>query len=622
MIRSEYAGEFMLRLSKKNIVFFVSLFVLLLSCAFFHHHIICFGAKSILRVTMPNRGSIHFDYEKSKWQNGTFILQNVTLLQKSKLKKPLLHMKAEDIRLSLEMLSFPFDFTTTIEINHPQIEIKNSLQGTKKKKRNFYDLLNSVLFKTHMKINGGELIINAEKTLSCFLNFECGTGKEKVGFLEITTNVEKHPLPQISARFSKEEGEIEISTSLWGIDLGWISQAYCNIFSKSFSDWSIKKGDIKGDLSFKVARRNRISEVRYALELDDFALNSQKYEIDFRGKRAIWKEHYLPIHEIKKKEFHLFFEKIPPYLMGKGELQEAKFFFNKRLGEKEEACVTLDGRLDFNHLHTPTLNFQGTYQKEGKEYPFTLIGSGEREKIGIDLSMQQEEGEKMKSFFLITSSGDKSFSFQTDWINIGHNQVELAERLFATGFPIFKSFQFNRGTCKGSLRGKIENTKLTRLEFDHFILRDFRVTSDENRLSCEGETLQGKGEFDLSGASFIDGSSWELKLSKGNLSLGKQFAIKNFSYEISMHDQYIKPSYFSGSVAGIPASFQCEGLYHHLNATLGLSISPNDLLSLLGLERGASSEMDEKIEIGLSSKIINKEGRYRVEGVAKVNNEI
>ena len=617
MIRSEYAGEFMLRLSKKNIVFFVTLFVLLLSCAFFHHHIICFGAKSILRVNMPNRGGIHFDYEKSRWQNGTFILQNVTFSQKSKLKKPLLHMKAEDIRLSLEMLTFPFDFTTHVEINHPQIEIKSSIQGNKKRNKNFYNLLNSILFKSHIKINKGELIINAENKLSCFMNIECGIGKEKIGFLEIVTDVSKQNAPQISAQFSKEGDEIKISTSLSGIDLGWISQVYSNFFSNPFADWSVKKGDVKGDLTVKLARRNRIAEVRYSLEMEDFAFNNQKYEIDFYGKRAIWKENYLP----KEEEFHLLFKKIPSYLMGKGELQEATFFFKDQREKKEWARVSLNGKVDFNHQQALTLNFEGIYKKEGKEYPFTLIGKGETGKVGIDLSMQQEEGEKMNSFFLITSLGDKSCSFQTDWKNIGPIQLELAHRLFAIEFPTIKSYHFIEGIYEGALHGKIENKKLVRLEFDHFLARDFTVASDENGLSCEGKILQGKGEFDLSGESFIDGTFWEMELSTGNLTLDHQFIIKDFSYAISMHDQYIKPSHFSGSVFDIVTTLQFEGLYHHLNTTLGLSLSPNDILSLLGKERKSQSIMDEKIGFELTAKIINRDNRYKVDGLAKINNE-
>ncbi|MCB1106655.1 MAG: hypothetical protein KDK76_00995, partial [Chlamydiia bacterium] len=176
-------------LRKKTLIWFTSLFALLLAFGIGHRPLIGFGASSYLSTHLPKGGGVNFSYDRAYFKEGQLILSNVFVSQREKGKDPTFAMKVDHLKVAFKYQFFPFQFSSKVVIDHPQVTLAVGKLGEAKKKKGLYKTLDKLFFKTLLTVKEGEFIFGNQVAEVSFESPEEG----KNGFLKVSKGKEDPP---------------------------------------------------------------------------------------------------------------------------------------------------------------------------------------------------------------------------------------------------------------------------------------------------------------------------------------------------------------------------------------------------------------------------------------------
>ncbi|WP_194847613.1 hypothetical protein [Candidatus Neptunochlamydia vexilliferae] len=531
---------------KKVVIWFIALFTLLLAFGVGHHSLICFGVKSYLSLRLPKGKKLEFAYEKSRWEEGEFVLQGTTLQREGSFD-----VKVDDLRVTFDFQLFPFRFAPKVIMDRPQIALMGGF-GQTKKKRGLYKTLNKYFFGTPLQIRGGTFRIGEE---TAFIELDQGV-------LELSQDREK---PSFVMSFFKEGKELRFDLNLEELETCWAFEVG-RFFAPGLDPaMGVKQGVLNGNLSLALSPHSHIEYVKYDLDLSDFAMSHETYGLEMSLQHLGWKEHFTSNQEMGQLEAHPFFDKVWPYFVGDGEVTGMRVLFG------HWAAADVSGSLRFSSINEPLVEFHGIFHQGGNETPFHLIGEGAIEdealwKVAFNAHLFSKE--KSETFFSLASKGHGQFQLDAAWENIEAGQVTLFQHLAGMHLPLLKDIAIEEGTFSGKGEGWIERKVLKRFQLHHFKVDHLKGSSKE--VALRANSIEGKGEFDFLTADFFDGTFWDLAVSGGELST-PQGKIEEIELALSMHDQYIKPSTLTCRYEGIEAKSSFEGLYSHLSVKAAIA---------------------------------------------------
>lgn len=585
-------------LRKKTLIIFISLFSLLMAFGVGHHHLICFGVKSYLGTRLPKGGKLEFSYDFSKWDEGQFILHDVTVLRGEGKGRPAFNVKMDDLKIAFDFQFFPFHFSPKIVIDHPHVTLIGGELGNGKKTKGLYESLNKYFFRTPVKVKEGEFVFGDQVAILTFINPEEG---EK-GLLKICKKGEEKGF---IASFIKESKELKFDLDFDDLDAVWAFEIGRFFLPQFNHHLFVKNGSLKGTVSLSLSSPHTVEYIKYDLHLNEFAFSHEKYGFGMSIHHLGWKEHFHSNHEMGNLESHPFFEKIWPYFVGDGEISGMRVTFDDPHSNQGWKVADVNGTLRFSHLNAPLMEFHGIYHGGGGETPFHLIGEGRIEdetfwKMAFDTHLFSRQ--EMRSYFALTSKGDHRFYAEAECENIAPDQLALFKHIASNHFPFLDKLYIDGGSFSGKGGGWIEEKKLTRFEFSHFEASDLQMRVPSEKLKWQAKLASGKGEFDLSSPDFFDGTCWELALTDGEIEVGEKETIHGVNLSLAMHDQYIKPSTLTCEYLGTQGKVAFEGLYTHLNINIDALVAPKELADFLhvkeykGLVGPLALDLDMKLK--------------------------
>lgn len=620
-----YSRGRMNRASKRRTFFFSFLFAIALAFAFFHHTLICFGVKTFLAARLPKGETLVVNYEKGKWEDGAFVLQHVSLSRKDGEHSAGFDVKIENLRFVMSMQLFPFHFGSQVVIDSPEIALLSGRRNEEAKKKGFYALCQRYLFKKEMVVNRGKIGFHQGEPIDAYFSVQTGQGTSKAGQFHLAQTEEKLLDSPVVVEFSMQGKQCNFDVHFQELDLPWVA-SIARFFSVPIDPTiELFRGNLSGGLAFGMSPENQISHIQYDLKLADFALSHTRYGVLFSAHQVNWKEHFTSNEEMGRWSQHPFFEKIWPYFIGDGEFLGAKILIEDPESGVHQGTVELRGKLQFSVRDQPLMDFYGLFSKEGREYPLRVIGEGVIEddhnwKLAVDLSLHQEGGEKMTSYFALTSQGLKKYLFESRFQNISRDPADLIQHLVKIKYPHLTPFHIEKGVFDGSLVGWIAEKRFKRLEIKEVMARNVCVRDHNHGYFFASDQMKGKGEFDFSTPDFFDGTFWELSILEGAFKGPGKVEGTHLVADLSMHDQYVKPSSFWACFHGIEGGVRIEGLYTHLNVGLDFTLIPEDLFSILGVEK-EGAHLDEKLALDFDMHLKTTKERLLADGTLEITRE-
>ena len=615
------------RVSKKRTFLFSFLLALVLALAFFHHTLVCYGVKCFLSSRLPRGETLVVNYEKGKWEDGAFVLHQLNLSRKSGLKSSGFDIKIENLRFVFSMQLFPFHFASQVVVDAPEIALLGGQKEGKSKKKGLYALCNQYFFKRELVINRGKIGFDSEKHSEAYFSIQTKQGTEKNGSLLLAPTEEALLTTPLAIDFSQKGKDFAFNLAFEDLDLPWVF-SMARFFPIPLDPAiELSEGQLFGNLAFGLTPENHISHIQYDLKFLDFALSFTRYGTRFSAHQVNWKEHFTSNEEIGKWSSHPLFEKMWPYFIGDGEFLGAKITVDDPITGKHQGTVELRGKLQFSGRNQPLADFYGVFYKGDHEYPLRFTGEGLIEddhnwKLALDISLHQERGEKMTSYFSLTSQEEKKYLFESQFQNISSDPADLIEHLVKVKYPHLKPYQMAEGTLNGSMTGWIEGKRFQRLEVKNVEIGDVLLKDDKNGFDFAARGIQGSGEFDFSTSDFFDGTFWELEISEGSFKGADQTYLTHLAANLSMHDQYVKPSKILGSVRGIEGEVRLEGLYTHLNLGIDFSLSPRDLFLVLGQSKAFEiAQFDDTLMLDFDMRLMTSRDELAAEGILEILRE-
>lgn len=573
-----------------------------------HHHLICFGVKSYLGTRLPKGSKVEFTYETSKWEEGQFVLHDVTLKRNEGMKGPSFNVEMVDLKIAFDFQLFPFRFSPKVVMDHPQVALKSGKINREKKKKELYESLNKYFFRTPLKVKEGEFIFGDQVVVLTFINPEEG---EK-GLLKIGKKGEETAL---TVSFIKEDQDLKFDITFEDLDAIWAFEVGRFFLPQMNEQILINKGSLKGSLSLSLASPHVIDFIKYDLKLSDFSLTHKKYGLAVGIHHLGWKEHFHSKQEMGNLESHPFFDKVWPYFVGDGEISGMNVAVEDSHSNRGWVFEDVSGTLRFSQLNAPLVEFHGNYHGDGEEAPFHLVGEGVIEdetfwKMAFDSQIFSTE--EIRSYFALTSKGEHRFFVETECLNLTPHQLSLFKHFASSSLPFLDKLYIDKGTFSGKGNGWIEEKKLTRFEISHFKASKTFMRLPSEKLEWQAKEVSGKGEFDLSTSDFFDGTCWELSLSDGKVALEEKGTIQGVNLFLAMHDQYIKPSTLECEYQGTEGKIAFEGLYTHLNINIDALVSPDSLAEVLKVKNYKG--FTDPLALDLDLKLKTVESRLGVDG--------
>ncbi|CCB88357.1 hypothetical protein [Simkania negevensis] len=610
----------MSRISKKRTIIFSLLCVFFFAFAIFHHTLICYGVKFFLTSRLPKGETLVVDYESGHWEKGAYVLHHVSLSRQSAEKSSGFEVKVEDLRFVFSLQFFPFHFGSQLVIDSPEIALLDAKRNEKKKKKGLYSLCEQFLFKKEIFVNRGKVALNKDRSMEAYFSIETGQGADQQGTLFLAHSEEALENAPLKAHFFRRDRDFEFDVHFNELQLPWMF-SMARFFSLPIDpSIQLSEGNLSGGLAFGLSSANQISHIQYDLKLIDFTLNHAYYGVAFTAYQINWREHFTSNDEMGPWTSHPFFEKIWPYFVGDGEFYGAKISFEDPETKANQGVVELRGRLQFSHRNQPLVDFHGLFTKDGREYPLRLLGEGLIEndqnwKMAVDLSLQEEGGEKMSTYMAFSSLGSKKYQFESRFQNISEDPVDLVQRLVKIKYPHLKPYFLEQGNFEGAFVGLIENRRFQSLDVKKLNVGQAQLRDLKHNFLFSAKQMKGNGEFDFSNADFFDGTFWELKIHEGAFDGFENVHVARLDADLSMHDQYLKPSKVTAILNGIESDMHFEGLYTHLNVNLDFGLTPKTLFELFGHERkNALSQFDEKLALDFDMHLRTSREELSIEG--------
>jgi hypothetical protein len=592
---------------KKALIWFISLFTVLLAFGVGHRPLICFGAKSYLSTRLPRGGSLNFSYDHARLNEGQLVLHDVTVVRKEGKGSPAFNVKIDDLKVSFKLQMFPFRFSPKVIMDHPQVALMVGGFKEPKKKKGVYDILDKLFFRTPVKVQAGEFVFGDQVAE---VTFECPE-EEKKGFLKISKGGGETPF---IATFLKEEKQLHFDLNFERLDTVWAFEIGRFFLPSLQNDMEVKNGELSGTVELALSAPKQIEYVKYSLGLKEFAFSHQQYGLDVSLHHLTWKEHFTSNTEMKGWESHPFFENLWPYFVGEGEVAGLHARLDHPKNDEVWGAVDVNGSLRFSRLNAPLMEFHGLFHRKGKEVPFHLVGEGIIEdnttwKVACDARFFDKE--EIGAFVALTSKGGGIFIVEGEGKSLAPDQLTLFQHFVGAHIPAVEKITIDQGTFDGKVIGWIENKKLTRCEMTDFKATQVVGSVYGKDLHWKGNEVFGKGEFDFSSPDFFDGTHWEVKVVGGECNIQER-KIEGIDLLVAMHDQYLKPSTLTCSYEGINGKFAFEGLYSHLNINVDILLHPERLAELLQVQK--PKNMSEPVALDLDMKLKTVDGRLGVEG--------
>ncbi|MDN3509360.1 MAG: hypothetical protein P0S93_05030 [Candidatus Neptunochlamydia sp.] len=594
---------------KKTFILFISLFSLLLVFGIGHHHLICFGVKSYLGIRLPKGGPVEFSYKGSDWDEGQFILRDVALKRREGKGSPGFNIEMEDLKVAFDFQLFPFKLFPKIVMDHPHIFLMSGEYKGGKKKKGTYELLNKYFFKVPVKIKEGEVTCGDQVAAITFINPEGG----KKGLLKIGKKGEKAAL---IATFSKGHQDLQFDLSFEDLDVMWAFEVGRFFLPQIKDQLVVDKGTLKGTFSLSYLPPYRVDYIKYDLNLSDFALHHERYGLSVGIHHLSWNEHSHSKEEIGQSESHPFFERVWPYLVGDGEIVGVQVSIKDPYSNQEWNFADVNGNLRFSQLNAPLIEFHGNYHGENEEASFHLVGEGKIEnetfwKMAFDSQIFSKD--EVRSYFAITSKGNRQFFIETDCQNLSPHQLSLFKHFASASLPILDKLYIEGGSFNGKGSGWIEEKKLTWLEFSSMQASNVQMRLPSENLQWQAKDIAGRGEFDLSTPDFYDGTYWEVSISDGNITYGEKGTLEKVNLFLAMHDQYVKSSTLECEYQGAQGKVIFEGLYTHLNINIDALVSSENLADLLNIKKYKG--FSDPLAVDLDLKLKTVDNHLGVDGI-------
>lgn len=596
-------------MQKKAIVWFLSLFTVLLLIGVGHRTLISFGMKTFLQGKLPPGGKVEFSYDRACWEEGKCVLKCVHIDRLEGRGNGPFHMEMDDLKIALDFEFFPFKFSPKVEMERPLVALSEGQQTLGKKGKGIYLLLTQWLFKTPLEIKEGRVLVGKEKVTLTLKT----AADEHPGFLLVGKEGEEGTF---RAEFSRANEEIHFQVQMEQIDTAWAFSTLQFFLRGIDPKVIVEEGTLNGELAFSIGPPQKIHYIKYNFHLEDFHAHHSKYGLKVEVQEVIWKEHFTSNEEMGEWSAHPFFNKVWPYFVGEGEVRGMHVTFEDALTDKVWAAAHVNGAIRFSQLTRPLLEFHGLFHAGSKEIPFQLAGEAAIEdetvwKVAFDTRFLSEK--EMGAHLSVTSSGEKNFLVDLELEHIAPEQLGLFQHLASYSYPFFKDVHVEGGHFSGKGIGLVENGSLKRCEILSFQGDNVALSSAHQKWNGELSKVIGQGEFDLSTVDFFDGTFWELKVSEGRLDFGDQKEIKEIELLVSMHDQYIKPSTLKCQCQGVEAAIAFEGLCTHLNLHTDLLLSFEQLAKTFQVKGVAPSP---PIPLDFDCRLKTTKEQFEIEGVA------
>ncbi|MCB1084838.1 MAG: hypothetical protein KDK60_01910, partial [Chlamydiia bacterium] len=561
-------------MKKKVLIWFCSIFALLVAFGLSHRFIISFGIESYLTSHLPKGEKISLSYQDLRFSDRMMVLQDVTLDRKGEAG---FHIEVEHLTVAFDWGLSPLFFTPRVVIDHPHVALFDRAVKEKRQDKGLYQTLDKLLLRTPVEIHEGEISFGDEKILFSFVN----ELEEGGGSLRLQQVAEETP---IEIQFRKKENQLQFDVSFHEVKIPWLFKIFQFYHPHFDANYLVSGGTLNGEGSLTLSSPRHIDHISYNFVLSEFLAEQKTYGLELSIDQLGWKEHFTSNEEMEGLVAHPFFDKIWPYFIGEGEIKGLHAALHDPKGEKTWIAADVNGSLRFSQTNEPLVELHGLFHQGEGEAPFHLLGNGIIEdtcfwKLAFDLHLLTEE--ELKLFFSFAAKGDHSYQMDVEYQNIGAPQIALLKHLIAPHFQPIEKVQVQEGTFQGKGSGWIEKKKLERIAISSFQVENLSCGMKDEQCVFHSLKIEGKGDFDLTSDDFFDGTEWELSVENGKLAFPNQETIKGIDLHLAMHDLYLKPSKLSCEVDGNQASFSFEGLYTHLNIQGDLLLDSKGLKHLV-----------------------------------------
>jgi hypothetical protein len=552
----------------------------------FHHKFICYGMKLFLTARMPKGETIFVDYQQGRWEKGSVIFQNIRMSGQNRTEESGFDLKIEQLQVLISVQLFPFHLSSKFLIDSPEISLLNSQRSSGKKERGLYSLCKKYLFKREIEIHEGKLTLTSDKTMDLFFSIHTKQLGSKKGQFCLAESKEGLECPLLLVNFATEHKQMLFDFQMAEVELPWMF-SIAQFFSPS-SDPTIEivRGTLSGHFNFDLSPQNVFSKVEYDLRSTKVLALNTRYGVTFDAKRLNWCKEG-PIDEEMGPWFPLSsLEKNWPNFIGHGELIGSKISFIDPITGDRHGRFCLDGTICLDNKALPLADFQGFFTKEEKRHPLHIVGNSSKGEEGawglsVDLIFYEEEEKMMTAAVSLTSAEEKGYILETHFQKLFFEPIELFQSLITVKIPHIFPIDIRGETISGALRAVITEEKIASLEIENLQIEKGGVYDPQSHLFLSADQIEGNGEFDFAKPELFDGTSWEMEITNGKVSGEKIPDITEIKAQISMHDQYLKPSMLLGKIGDIEGEVQLEGLFTHLNLGFNLTLTPEMAIDLL-----------------------------------------
>ena len=608
------------RAIKKRVI----VFSLLLSCVFalaiFHSNLVCCGIKLFLGAQLPKGDSLCVNYENGRWEEGSYILENVALSSRGGKDSFDFDARVADMRVTFSLSLFPLKLRSKLEINRPDITLFGVPKVRKNQKKDLYFLCNHYLFRKNLIVNEGKLTFALDKPKELYFFLRTCRGGEQCGAFECAATKEGLDKAPIVTNFLLREGNCAFDVQLAQLDLPW-AFGMARFFPIPIDpEIALKEGNLSGHVACELDFASDLPTLSYDLKLLDFAVHHPRYGAKLIAHQINWKEHFTSKEKMRGATSSRFFDKIWPFFIGEGELLGVQIHFDDPKTGVDQGVVELRGKLQFSRQNQPIAQLHGLFLKGGREYPLRVLSEGLVEgedawKLAMDISLHEEGQKKMTMYAALIANGSSNYLFETSFDRIGFKPVDLAQHLLAIRYPSVGRFLLTQGMLSGSLKGLIENRRITSLEIHALDVEGAQLLDCAQTLCFSSDLIKGSGEFDFSTDDFFDATFWDLSVTNGSLTANNRLHISKLAANFSMHDQYVKSSHIAGVINGVEADLCLEGLYTHLNLHALLKGAPKNFFGLFDAERASDLPVvDEKMDLDFSIHLASTKEEIGCEG--------
>ncbi len=595
-------------LKRKKALFCTFLIVSIALLFFFQHALICFGVKSFLASRLPKGKALFFSYETMVWKKGDLVFQGVSLKREVAKKSEGFDARIDTIALSFFSENSTFKISPRLIFKSPEVILTPAYIPQQKNNKKLYKIFHKNLFKHAFTIEKGVFYFGEKEASPTYFSFT-NVLKEEKGFLSLSHKLEELDVSGASVELSKAGRSLLFDLSLKDLSMPWVFEVTRFFSGILDSDYLVRKGEATGKLLAKMNSIGQISVAQYDVKLKDIDVQHVKSQAVIGADELLYST----------------INKSPEPI--KGEFKRA-FLKVQKLDDSHFACAEMSGEVRITDEKELLIDCFGVLIQEDTKIPFNILGDGflfgkANSKVGLNVNLFPKQKEAMRLRLTGESSQVGHASFFTDFSEVHAEELCFFKRILDPFFPNFVPYNLTSGRFFGKAEVTLEKNRLSKVEFQSFEGFNACIEREEETTSFYVKHFKGSGEIDFLASQYMRGTTFKLSLSEGVLSGPYNQKIEDIEVDFAIYDQYIKPSYFSGSYKDFRGKVNLEGLLSHLKCNLNGSLVPNDLLPFFGLEKNLLFPyFDKEVELDLSLKVKTLEKSLSLEGICSVLQQI